>query len=128
MPVAVIGADVPRALFNGEDPIGKWIDVNGHKFEVVGVMKRPANSFPGQDDINIYLPYFTMHKLFPASKENLLFVTAKPGRLAAAIDEATRRAAHPAPRSAPTSRTISPSPPPIKWWSNSTASPRLSRW
>ncbi len=89
MPVAVIGADVPRALFNGEDPIGKWIDVNGHKFEVVGVTKRPGASFPGQDDINIYLPYFSMHKLFPASKENLLFVTAKPGRLAAAIDEST---------------------------------------
>ena len=89
MPVAVIGADVPRALFNGEDPIGKWIDVNGHKFEIVGVTKRPGNSFPGQDDINIYLPYFSMHKLFPASKENLLFVNAKPGRLAAAVDEAT---------------------------------------
>jgi len=89
MPVAVIGSDIPRALFNGEDPIGKWIDVNGHKFEVVGVTKRPGNSFPGQDDINIYLPYFSMHKLFPASKENLLFVTAKPGRLAAAVDEAT---------------------------------------
>jgi putative ABC transport system permease protein len=89
MPAAVIGADVPRALFNGEDPIGKWIDVNGHKFEVVGVTKRPGNSFPGQDDINIYLPYFSMHKLFPASKENLLFVNAKPGRLAAAVDQAT---------------------------------------
>src|SRR5271170_3069672 len=89
MPVAVIGADVPRALFSGEDPIGKWIDVNGHKFEVVGVTKRPGNSFPGQDDINIYLPYFSMHKLFPASKENLLFVTAKPGQLPAAVDEAT---------------------------------------
>ncbi len=89
MPVAVIGADVPRALFNGEDPIGKWIDVNGHKFQVIGVTKRPGNSFPGQDDTNIYLPYFSMHKLFPASKENLLFVNAKPGRLAAAVDEAT---------------------------------------
>src|ERR1700733_10775353 len=89
MPVAVIGADVPRALFNGEDPIGKWIDVNGHKFEVIGVTERPANSFPGQDDTNIYLPYFSMHKLFPASKENLLFVNAKPGRLAAAVDEAS---------------------------------------
>jgi putative ABC transport system permease protein len=89
MPVVVIGADVPRALFNGEDPIGKWIDVNGHKFEVVGVTKRPGNSFPGQDDTNVYLPYFSMHKLFPASRENLLFVTAKPGRLPAAIDQAT---------------------------------------
>ena len=89
MPVVVVGADVPRALLNGEDPIGKWIDVNGHKFEIVGVMKRSAESFPGQDDIRVMLPYFSMHKLFPASKENLLMVTAKPGRLAAAVDEAT---------------------------------------
>jgi putative ABC transport system permease protein len=89
MPVAAVGADVPKALMNGEEPVGKWIDVNGHKFEIVGVMKRPANSFPGQDDIRVMLPYFSMHKLFPASKENLLFVTAKPGRMAAAIDEAT---------------------------------------
>jgi putative ABC transport system permease protein len=74
---------------NGEDPIDKWIDVNGHKFQVIGVMKRPGASFPGQDDIRVMLPYFSMHKLFPASKENLLMVTAKPGRLAAAIDEAT---------------------------------------
>ncbi len=89
MPVAVVGADVPRALMNGEDPIGKWIDVNGHKFQIIGVMKRPGASFPGQDDIRVMLPYFSMHKLFPASKENLLFVTAKPGQMAAAIDEAT---------------------------------------
>ena len=74
---------------NGEDPIGKWIDVNGHKFEIIGVMKRPGASFPGQDDIRVMLPYFTMHKLFPAAKENLLVVIAKPGQLAAAIDEAT---------------------------------------
>jgi len=89
MPVAVVGNDVPRALMNGEDPIGKWIDVNGHKFEIVGVMKRPGASFPGQDDTRVMLPYFSMHKLFPASKENLLMVIAKPGRLAAAVDETT---------------------------------------
>jgi putative ABC transport system permease protein len=89
MPVAVVGADVPRALMNGEDPIDKWIDVNGHKFQIVGVMKRPGASIPGRDDIRVMLPYFSMHKLFPASKENLLVIIAKPGRLAAAVDEAT---------------------------------------
>ena len=89
MPVAVVGSDIPRALMNGEDPIGKWIDVNGHKFEIVGVMKRPGASIPGRDDTRVMLPYFSMHKLFPASRENLLMVIAKPGRLAAAVDEAT---------------------------------------
>ena len=87
MPVVSVGADVPRALMNGEDPIGKWIDVNGHKFEIVGVMKRPAASFPGQNDIRLLLPYFTMKKMFPAAKENMLIVVAQPGMLPAAIDE-----------------------------------------
>jgi putative ABC transport system permease protein len=87
MPVVSVGADVPRALMNGEDPIGKWIDVNGHKFEIIGVMKRPAASFPGQNDIRLLLPYFTMKKMFPAAKENMLIVVAQPGMLPAAIDE-----------------------------------------
>ncbi len=87
MPVVVIGEDVPRALMAGEDPVGKWVDVNGHKFEIIGVMLRPAASFPGQDDTRFLLPYFTMHKMFPAAKENMLVVIAKPGKLSAAIDE-----------------------------------------
>jgi putative ABC transport system permease protein len=87
LPVVVVGEDVPRALMAGEDPVGKWIDVNGHKFEIVGVMLRPAASFPGQDDTRLLLPYFTMHKMFPAAKENMILVAAQPGQLAAAIDE-----------------------------------------
>ena len=88
MPVVVIGEDVPRALMSGEDPVGKWIDVNGHKFQVVGVMLRPAASFPGMDDTRLLLPYFTMHKLFPTAQENMLVVMAKNGQLPAAVDEA----------------------------------------
>jgi putative ABC transport system permease protein len=87
LPVVAIGADVPRALMNGEDPIGKWVDVNGHKFEIIGVMKRPAASFPGQNDVRFLLPYFTMRKMFPAARENMLIVVAQPGMLPAAIDE-----------------------------------------
>jgi putative ABC transport system permease protein len=88
LPVVSVGADVPRALMNGEDPIGKWIYVNGHKFEIIGVMKRPAASFPGQNDIRLLLPYFTMKKMFPAARENMLIVAAAPGQLPTAIDEA----------------------------------------
>ena len=87
MPVAAVGEDVPKALMSGENPIGKWIDVNGHQVEIVGVMKRPAASFPGQDDRRILVPYFTMRKMFPNAKENMLVVVAKPGMLPAAIDE-----------------------------------------
>ncbi len=87
MPVVVVGEDVPRALMGGEDPIGKWIDANGHKFEIIGVMLRPAASFPGQDDMRLLLPYFTMHKMFPAARENMLWWSQSQANCAAAIDE-----------------------------------------
>src|SRR5215469_1825226 len=87
LPVAVIGEDVYKALFGQENAIGKIINVAGQEVQVIGVMNRPAASIPGQDDNRILVPYFTMRKLFPTAKENLLMVMAKEGKLAAAIDE-----------------------------------------
>jgi putative ABC transport system permease protein len=86
-PVVVIGEDVHKALFSLEEAVGKTIDLNGHQFTVVGVMNRPANSFPGQQDKRVLLPYFTMKKLFPAAKENMLVIVAKQGQFAQAQDE-----------------------------------------
>ena len=86
VPVAVVGEDVPKALMADEDPVGKWINVDGHQFEIIGVMKRPPTSL-GQDDTRVLLPYFTMKKVMPEARENMLVVVAKPGRLADAIDE-----------------------------------------
>ena len=87
LPVAVIGEDTFKALFSNEPAIGKSILVNGHNFEVIGVMNRPSNSFPGSQDKRVVLPYFSMKKMFPAAKENMLMVVAKPGMMAAAQDE-----------------------------------------
>ena len=79
MPVVVIGEDVARNLFPNIDPSGKWIDVNGKQAEVLGVMKRPAASMPGNDDLRVLFPYFTMRKMFPSAREHMIFVTAKEG-------------------------------------------------
>jgi putative ABC transport system permease protein len=54
---------------------------------VIGVMNRPSNSFPGSQDKRVLLPYFTMKKLFPAAKENMLIVVAREGQFALAQDE-----------------------------------------
>lgn len=87
LPVVVIGEDVQKAWFPNLDPLGKFVDVDGHQFEIVGVMQRPAISSPGSNDLRFLIPYFTMRKVFPSSKEHLLVITAKPGRVAAALDE-----------------------------------------
>ncbi len=86
-PVVVIGEDVYKGLFASGDPTGKWIEVAGHMFEVIGVMNRPSSSFPGDNDGRVIVPYFTMRKMFPNSREHLLLIVAKPGQLPAALDE-----------------------------------------
>jgi putative ABC transport system permease protein len=86
LPVAVIGYDVAKSLYPNIDPSGKPIEVDGHILEVLGVMKRPAASL-GQDDTRVLLPYFTMRKMFPKAKENMLIVAALPGKLQVAMDE-----------------------------------------
>ena len=86
-PVVIIGEDLQKALFASEDPLNKWIDVDGHQFEVLGVLARPSASFPGQEDRRVLLPYFTMRKMFPTARENMIIFVAKQGKLAVAIDE-----------------------------------------
>ena len=87
VPVAVIGEDVYKSLFSGLNAIGKEIQVDGHSYEVIGVMKRPANSFPGQQDNRVLLPYHTMRKLEPGAVEHMLIIVARPGMLAQALEE-----------------------------------------
>ena len=87
LPVVVIGEDIQNGFFGNLDPVGKWIEVNGHQFQVIGSMQRPAFAFPGSQDLRILFPYFTMRKLFPAAKENMLIVIARPGMMVEAEDE-----------------------------------------
>ena len=86
-PVAVIGEDIYKNLFSGTDAVGKEMQVDGHTYRVIGVMARPANSFPGQQDNRVLLPYFTMRKLEPTAVEHMFIVAAQPGQLARAMDE-----------------------------------------
>jgi len=103
MPVVVIGEDIKKQLMPDADPIDKWIDVDGHELQIVGVMDRPPASLPGQDDTRVLMPYFTMHKMFPNARENMLVVIAYSGMVAQAQDEvrAVLRLARRVPFSAP---------------------------
>ncbi|HLH19861.1 MAG TPA: ABC transporter permease [Bryobacteraceae bacterium] len=86
-PVVVIGEHVYKALFQGGDPVGKWIQVDGHQLQVVGVIGN-AVGFPGQEDRRVLLPYFTMHKIFPTADEIMFVIVARKGMVDRAMDEA----------------------------------------
>lgn len=87
MAAVVVGEDVASNLMPNIDPTGKSIEVNGRQVEIVGVMRRPAASLPGAEDLRVLFPYFTMRKMFPAAREHMLVISAKEGLLPRAMDE-----------------------------------------
>jgi putative ABC transport system permease protein len=86
--VAVIGADVVTRFFEGQDPIGKVINVDGHNFEVVGTLEK-RKQFLGENgnDRTVFIPYFTFKKIYPDAKDNFITAQVVPGKLNQAMDE-----------------------------------------
>ena len=86
--VTVIAANVVERLFPAEDPVGKSIVVDGHVFEVVGTLNK-FKGFLGDnpDDRDIFIPYWTYKKLYPAAKDHFLSALAYRGRMDEAQDE-----------------------------------------
>ena len=61
--VAVVGASVVKDLNLGDDPEGRFIEMYGEWFKVIGVL-HSLGSFLGFDqDSRIYIPYGTAHSL-----------------------------------------------------------------
>jgi putative ABC transport system permease protein len=61
--VAVIGYDVKKKLFSGQNALGESVRINGISFQVVGIIKRMIQD--GDDNMNamIYVPFSTMGDL-----------------------------------------------------------------
>ena len=87
--VAVLAFNVVEALFPAEDPIGKTINVGGQDFTVVGtVKKQKAGPFgsENQEDNDIFIPYWTFHKMFPSKDDHFIIVRMREGRMKEGID------------------------------------------
>lgn len=96
----VIGKEVFETLFTpGEDPIGKYIRVNGIYFQVVGVISPVSDVQMGSDPVStVFIPLSTMQKTFSDS-DDIYFIgcTAKPGYPAEVLEEEVKnivKAAH----------------------------------
>jgi ABC-type antimicrobial peptide transport system permease subunit len=86
--VTVIAANVVEQLFQHEDPVGKTIVVDGHALEVIATL----NKFKGvlgdsPDDRDIFIPYWTFRKIYPAAKEHFVSALAFRGQMDEAQDE-----------------------------------------
>lgn len=56
MKVAVIGGAVKRKLFEGVEPVGKTIKVNGFNFTIIGVLEETMNGVEGTNDDVVMIP------------------------------------------------------------------------
>ena len=74
--VAVVGMDLVDGLFGGVDPMGKEIDVDGHKVKVVGVAEPKGAVFGQSQDNFIWLPIKTFQKLYGSRRSITIQVEA----------------------------------------------------
>jgi putative ABC transport system permease protein len=70
--VCAMGLTVQKALFKNEDPIGKWVDVDGIPFQVVGTF---YDSGRGDMD-RIYIPLSTAQRAYNGKQKiNMLWLS-----------------------------------------------------
>jgi len=80
-PVAVLGANIARALFGQTPPIGQPFLLGGDRYYVVGVMAPRQGTFFGENrnDNVVSVPLGTARQRFPEAEQTVLYVQAKPG-------------------------------------------------
>ncbi|HXX70987.1 MAG TPA: ABC transporter permease, partial [Candidatus Acidoferrum sp.] len=63
--VAVLGADVKKKLFSGQNALGEKVRLNGIAYEVIGVLKFALQGGDDSGDMNtrVYIPYSAMNDL-----------------------------------------------------------------
>lgn len=85
--VAVLGQTVAKALFSGDDPLGKYLLVRNIPFQVIGVMSEKGAGLGGQDQDDIIFVSYTTASLRLSGQRHLRNVTIAVEDVRA-IDEA----------------------------------------
>lgn len=91
--VVVMGQMIANNLFEGEDPIGKYVSIKGAYFKVVGVFKSVSMGEQAKDDEEtLYAPFSAMQQTFNmANQAGTIILTMKEGYDAEEIEEAIRK-------------------------------------
>ena len=81
--VAVIGDEMVKNLFpDKQNPLGNSILLNGHSFEVIGVVERVGRGDDNSTNNRVFVPFSTMHTFFPlkqAEEESAVsFINFRP--------------------------------------------------
>jgi putative ABC transport system permease protein len=67
--VVVLGDEMTRNLFPGRPAVGSFILLNGHRFEVIGTLKRVGRGDENSTNTRAYIPFQVMRSDFPLKGE-----------------------------------------------------------
>jgi putative ABC transport system permease protein len=62
-PVAIAGPQVIKALFDKENPLGKYVYYRGHKWKIIGVTVPKGTSFGQSEDNFVFIPITLARKI-----------------------------------------------------------------
>ena len=87
--VAVLGANVARALFGGGPALGRSLLFAGESWSVVGIQPPRKGGFFGENrnDNMIFIPLRAAERRFSEAEATVLYVRARPGERQAAFVE-----------------------------------------
>jgi putative ABC transport system permease protein len=96
--VAVIGFDLKRRLFGGEEALGKQINLSGRRLTVIGIGAKMGNEFVDDDDFKkemggVYVPWSVYRDMFGRADavSYMLARAVSPQKSVDAEDEAAAR-------------------------------------
>ena len=93
--VVIIGEDVRDALFSREDPLNKWIQLNGTHYLVVGVFEKKGKMMGHSNDNFVALTFTAFDRQFPFIKNShgdtihIATVPYKPEQVPLIIEKGT---------------------------------------
>jgi putative ABC transport system permease protein len=77
--VAVLGPDVKKKLFSGQNAVGEQVRINGIPFTVIGVIRKHVSNGDGNEATEVYIPFTAMSDLRNTYYINSIFMDYEGG-------------------------------------------------
>jgi putative ABC transport system permease protein len=76
--VAVVASNVPKDLFDGQNPVGEALYIDGIRFTVTGVLEEDEGGMFADRTANdrVYVPYTALHRLLGEKRLDVVFIQA----------------------------------------------------
>ncbi|MFR6016805.1 MAG: ABC transporter permease [Paraclostridium sordellii] len=72
--VAIIGSNVAKKIFQLEDPVGKYVNINSVPYKIVGVLEQVYDKYELADDEKIYIPLMNAENILNTKGIATMFV------------------------------------------------------